>query len=51
MQSAEDTLLVDTLLNSDMASGKTFEEEVDKQMKEVRDNVMMANDSDSDDDF
>ena len=34
-----------------MASGKTFGEEVVKQMKEVRDEVMEANDSDSDDDF
>ena len=46
-----DTLLVDTLLNSDMASGKTFGEEVVKQMNEVRDEVMEADDSDSDDDF
>ena len=34
-----------------MASGKTFGEEVVKQMNEVRDEVMEADDSDSDDDF
>jgi len=44
----EDTLLVDTLLHSNLASGPQFEAEIEKQLLELRDAVSDGDDEDDD---